>query len=70
MWPVAAKVAAAIGMAVAGTAAAAHTGVAPPGIATALQNVPTWTHAHTVLEALQRSFAAGNHPSPANHPGG
>ena len=69
MWPIAVTALAAVGVAAAGTAVAVHTGVAPPGIATALQHVPTWTHAHSVLESLKQMFASGKHPSPANHPG-
>jgi hypothetical protein len=69
MWPAAATALAAIGMATAGAAVAVHSGIVPPGIATAMQSVPTWTHAHSVLESLQSAFAGGTHPSPANHPG-
>ncbi|HLY76796.1 MAG TPA: hypothetical protein VKT21_02790 [Thermoplasmata archaeon] len=68
MSAVAVKVLAGLGIAVAGTVTAAHTGFAP-GIATALSNVPTWTHAHSVLEAIQNSFASGQHPgSQSGHP--
>lgn len=68
MWPIAATVVAAVGM-VAGAAAAVHTGTVPPGIVNALQHVPTDTHAHAVLEALQQAFASGTHPSATHHPG-
>lgn len=65
---VAVKVLAGLGIAVAGVAGAAHTGAAP-GIATALGHVPTWTHAHTVLQSIQNAFASGHHPGfPSGHP--
>lgn len=65
---VAVKVLAALGIAVAGAAAAAHTGVAP-GIAVAFNHVPTWTHAHSVLEAVRDAFQSGQHPgSSSGHP--
>jgi hypothetical protein len=68
MSAVAVKVLAALGIAVAGAAAAAHTGFAP-GIATALTQVPTWTHAHSVLESIQSAFQSGHHPgSSSGHP--
>ena len=67
MWAVAAKALAAVGVVASGTAIAVHSGAVPPGIATALHHVPAWTHAHSVLESIQRAFAAGRHPSPANH---
>ncbi len=68
MSAVAVKVLAAVGVTVAGAAAAAHTGVAP-GIADALNQVPTWTHAHSVLQAIQQAFQSGQHPgSPSGHP--
>jgi hypothetical protein len=65
------KVLAVVGAGVAGTTVAAHAGIVPPGIATALQHVPTWTHAHSVLEAIQRAFAHGQHPgqAPSGPPG-
>ena len=64
MSAVAAKVLATIGIATAGMVAAAHSGTVPPGIVQALQHVPTWTHAHTVLESLQQAFSSGTHPRP------
>jgi len=68
MSAVAVKVLAGLGITVAGATVAAHTGMAP-GIATALQHVPTWTHAHSVLEAIQTAFKNGQHPgSPSGHP--
>jgi hypothetical protein len=70
MWPAAVAALAAIGMATASTVVAVHSGVAPPGIAIAMQNVPAGTHANSVLGLLQQAFASGTTPSPANHPSG
>ncbi len=68
MSAVAVKVLAGLGIAVAGAAGVAHAGAAP-GIATALSHVPTWTHAHSVLEMIQKAFSSGQHPgSPSGHP--
>ena len=68
MSAVAVKVLAGLGIAVAAAAGAAHAGVAP-GIAIALQHVPTWTHAHSVLQMIQSAFGSGQHPgSPSGHP--
>ncbi len=41
------------------------------GIANALTHMPTWTHAHAVLEAVAKAFASGTHPTPPHptHPG-
>ncbi len=63
MSAVAAKVLAGLGIAVAGAAGVAQVGGAP-GIAVALSHVPVWTHAHSVLQAIQSAFAAGHHPGP------
>ncbi len=68
MSAVAVKVLAGLGIAVAGAVGAAHAGVAP-GIAVALNHVPTWTHAHSVLQSIQNAFSSGQHPgSPSGHP--
>lgn len=61
MSAMAAKVLAGIGVAAAGGAAVAQAGFAP-GIAVALSHVPSWTHAQSVLQAIQAAFAAGHHP--------
>ncbi len=61
---IALKAAAAASVAVAGTAAVT-TGVVPHGIEVALQHVPDWTHAHAVLEAIEKVFAGGGHPGRA-----
>jgi hypothetical protein len=69
MSAVAVKVLAGVGVTVAGIAGAAHAGVVPPGIATALSHVPSWTHAHSVLQSIQSAFGSGHHPGHASgHP--
>ncbi len=68
MSAVAVKVLAGLGVAVAGAATAAQAGFAP-GISTAISHVPSWTHAASVLQWIQSSFASGQHPhSPPSHP--
>lgn len=68
MSAVAVKVLAGLGIAVASAAGAAHSGFAP-GLATAFGHIPTWTHAHSVLENLQNAFGSGQHPAgPSGHP--
>lgn len=68
MSAVAVKVLAGLGVAVAGAVGVAHAG-AVPGITTALNHVPTWTHAHSVLQMIQNAFASGHRPgSPSGHP--
>ncbi len=68
MSAVAVKVLAGLGITVASVAGAAHSGAAP-GIAVALSHVPTWTHAHSVLQMIQTAFGSGQHPgSPSDHP--
>ncbi len=52
-----AKALAVLGVGVAGVAIAAQTGAAP-GIQVALQHVPVWTHAHSILSSLRSSLAA------------
>ncbi len=61
MSAIALKVAVAAGAVAAGTAVVT-TGVVPNGLEVALQHVPAWTHAHSVLESLQQAFSGGNHP--------
>ncbi len=71
MSAIALKVAVAASAVAAGTAVVT-TGVVPPGIEVALQHVPAWTHAHSVLEGLQQAFANGGHPGkghPTSTPG-
>jgi hypothetical protein len=62
---VAAKLLAGAAVATAGVAVASTGGVA--GIQNALAHVPTWTHAHSVLEAILAAFQSGKSPGP--HPG-
>jgi hypothetical protein len=66
MSTVAVKVLAGLGIAVAGAVGAAHAGAAP-GLATALEHVPVWTHAHTVLQTIQNSFGPGHQPGSPGH---
>lgn len=40
--------------------AAVHAGTAPSGLSTALAHVPTWTHAHVVLEGRLGAYGSAS----------
>jgi hypothetical protein len=68
MSAVAAKILAGLGITIAGAATVAQSGVVP-GITIAMNHVPDWTHAMSVLQWIQNAFGMGKPPgSPTGHP--